>query len=57
MLTERKLFIDIPFSLLMALEPDSNIVRETNRLPVIPQGAVAVWRADSTLQQTIAFPF
>jgi len=46
---KRKLFIDVPFSLLMALEPDSNmtsIVRETNCLTVIPQGAVAVWRAD-----------
>jgi hypothetical protein len=46
---KRRLFVDIPFSLLMALEPDSNItsiVRETNRVTVIHQGAVAVWRAD-----------
>lgn len=46
---KQKLFVDIPFSLLMALESDSNIssiVRETNRVSVISQGAVAVWRAN-----------
>jgi hypothetical protein len=46
---KRKLFVDIPFSLLMALEPNAkvtSIIRHTNCETIIPQGAVAVWRGE-----------